>query len=96
MAYKPVEVTYYNGAGSDGVSIYKLVLVWTERVTSEIIIDCVHEAVQEGVRKHLLEDEKFRAKVSDSIEKAASAMPLDVIAEAVRKAILDMRAEGAK
>lgn len=94
MAIVP-EAKFYSTETPEG-SMSHILISWYKRCTIETIDDTVEKALVEGVREYLLEDLEFRDRVMESIKKAAAAMPLDVIAEAVRKAIGEMQTSNTK
>lgn len=92
MPYSPAsELT--TAANADGSATHRLILTWTSRTAEHEILSTVEKIIAEGVRKHLLEDEYFRNQISEAIKIAATAMPLDVITDTVKKAVSDLRAD---
>ena len=78
----------------DNEGLCRLVVTWYRKLADQTIEREAEVAIKEAVRRYVLEDEEFRRTITEAITKAAQAMPLDAIADAVKQAIGDMRTNG--
>lgn len=80
----PVSVSFASDPISDN---YRMVVTWAAGFTADLIREEVVKCLQEGVRKHMMEDVFFRNQIEEGIKAAVAAMPLETIRMVVKEAI---------
>lgn len=85
MAYEnPVKVSH---SIEPTTGMNQMLLTYHSRYAAQAINDTVCQAIQDGVRAHLLGDPEFRARITEAIQAAAATLPLEAITKAVKDAL---------
>ena len=70
-----------------GEAAYKMTVILYARAMWEDIHREIVDSIGREVKRHMGQDEEFRAKIREEIKAATLAMPLEAIKEAVKAAI---------